>query len=249
MEDYKLKIRMKRLELDGLVLDLSFLSVTEANRTLAEKSLDARSFLEEAERSYESIHQDKKWAPARNVTDSKQAPQQFGANMASESTNENATQTLVKKIFTLLQAKPGQNGKGQVPQSDKVCYNCNKPGHFARNCPKKKKGGTGPATSSTKSNKGWQTTPPALGEPETKTVKDKTFHWCGHCKRWSTTHGTSTHCKKTSTTAEANTLQFDLGCWHTEFHSSWPATIWDLMTAFTRHMLSLIVVLTFCGAV
>ena len=53
MEDYKLKIRVKRLELDGLVLDLSFLSVTEANRTLAEKSLDARSFLE-AERSSES---------------------------------------------------------------------------------------------------------------------------------------------------------------------------------------------------
>jgi hypothetical protein len=37
---------------------------------------------------------------------------------------------------------------------------------------------------------GWQRTAPAAGEPESKDVGPRPFHWCAICNRWSPTHGT-----------------------------------------------------------
>ena len=37
---------------------------------------------------------------------------------------------------------------------------------------------------------------PTAGSPETKEVNGRTWHWCGGCNRWLTTHGMATHKNK-----------------------------------------------------
>jgi hypothetical protein len=44
-----------------------------------------------------------------------------------------------------------------------------------------------------RNDKDWRRVPPGPGQPEKKSVEGKGYHWCQHCKRWSTTHGTAGH--------------------------------------------------------
>ena len=39
----------------------------------------------------------------------------------------------------------------------------------------------------------WRTVPPLPGTTTSKKVKDKAFNWCEKCRRWTTTHMTTTH--------------------------------------------------------
>ena len=45
----------------------------------------------------------------------------------------------------------------------------------------------------------WKKVPPAAGQPETMKKSDRTWYWCGKCKRWTNTHSTSQHVKKGTT--------------------------------------------------
>ena len=42
----------------------------------------------------------------------------------------------------------------------------------------------------------WKFVPPDDGNPETKTINEKTWFWCGKCRRWNTTHTTTQHVRK-----------------------------------------------------
>ena len=66
----------------------------------------------------------------------------------------------------------------------------------------------------------WKLTPPKNGEPKTKKVNDRDFHWCDKCKNWTPSHDTSTHTGKMPSKAssggspQANVLQsFEPQAW------------------------------------
>eukprot|EP00978_Attheya_sp_CCMP212_P004938 scaffold10802_cov57-Attheya_sp.AAC.2 len=119
-----------------------------------------------------------------------------------------------------------------------LCHNCNKPGHWARECPSKKNGSSRPQCPDNRSNQGrgfdrnhtnsnqnsttnfnsWRHTKPADGEPQEVKKNGKTFQWCDHCKRFSTTHGTATHTGGKPPDLQANCLVADPSVW-------WHATI------------------------
>ena len=50
----------------------------------------------------------------------------------------------------------------------------------------------------------WKAIPPTPGEPETKTVENKTWHWCAKCGFWQLSHGTATHSDDFTKTACAS---------------------------------------------
>ena len=66
------------------------------------------------------------------------------------------------------------------------CHNCNKTGHFARNCPN-------PASSPGQLKDPWKTTAPLHEQPETMVKFDKNYYWCGTCGMWNLTHLTASH--------------------------------------------------------
>jgi hypothetical protein len=76
-----------------------------------------------------------------------------------------------------------------------TCFTCKKEGHMSRDCPDKAKEGGKKDGDGKKKDRGdkWKRTAPADGESETKTIKDKTYYWCGTCKMWNTTHITARH--------------------------------------------------------
>jgi Zinc knuckle len=135
---------------------------------------------------YRRATQDGYWLPHKNVCDSKGTPNQFA----------NKAQT--RRVNNIV-----QNSPQKPPTPSGMCHNCGEPGHWAKNCPLKNKMVRAP-TSKVSQQKGtttsWNRTPPPSGSPQTKQMHGKTFHWCDHCKRWTTTHGTSEHRSK----AEAN---------------------------------------------
>ena len=75
-----------------------------------------------------------------------------------------------------------------------VCFNCNQTGHIARNCTHPRRPDLAGSTPSQQPMApSWKKTPPAPGAPSTVSRNGKTWHWCAHCNRWSTSHGTATH--------------------------------------------------------
>jgi hypothetical protein len=87
----------------------------------------------------------------------------------------------------------------------------------------------------------WRSTAPSAGSDQTKTYNGKAFHWCAKCNRWTTTHTTVTHKKKSEGDASpaANFSLFpDPSAWHAGFGSSTLSEdLWDI---FGLHFFGLI---------
>jgi hypothetical protein len=68
------------------------------------------------------------------------------------------------------------------------CFNCNKEGHWARNCPEKKQ-------DDNKKNKmiSWKKIAPKANEQQEKLHDGWLWKWCTKCARWSLTHNTQEH--------------------------------------------------------
>jgi hypothetical protein len=84
-------------------------------------------------------------------------------------------------------------------------------------------------------------TAPSAGSDQTKTYNGKAFHWCGKCNRWTTTHTTVTHKKKSEADASpaANFLLLpDPSAWHAGLGSS--TLLEDLWDIFGVHFFGLI---------
>ena len=132
---------------------------------------------------YRKAHQDGRWLPTKTVRDTHGIPKTY-AN----------------------QAKLQQNSRPQsIDKSKSECKKCGKLGHWARDCTSSPMDSNKTVKTSNKSStyKGnsvssgtgtpWTKVPPGNGQPHSKPMYDKTFHWCATCKRWTQSHGTAEH--------------------------------------------------------
>ena len=87
---------------------------------------------------------------------------------------------------------------------------------------KKKQDSSGSNNTSSQKKKRWRRTPPTPGSSETINKEGRTYYWCGKCKRWTESHGTTEHVdgfkkgNKTSNSSaeEANAaLSVDASVW------------------------------------
>ena len=163
---------------------------------------------------YRKANQDGRWLPSKTPRDSRSAPRHF-ANQAK-----------------LQQHAPSVDRS----KTTGVCHNCNKPGHWARNCPSSaataRTSNRGPSTGTSSKRNGttgstpWTKVPPANGASETKSMHGKTFYWCAKCKRWTTSHKTSEHkSKESNETVTTSTSNNNISLMaHTNF-SAWHVNI------------------------
>ena len=132
-----------------------------------------RTLCNESNEKYQMLLDHEKWAPAN--TDKGAAPLAF------------MTQADVEGL--LKQKLDGNNtGKGTTV----MCFNCGKKGHYVNNLTNP----TSIALVATGASREWMKIQPTAGSPDTKEVNGRTWHWCGGCNRWLTTHGAASHKNK-----------------------------------------------------
>ena len=230
--------------------DIGFMSSDDAGDYLERQGLTFEIICETAATSYRTLLDKEQWPAARNAVRDNRVPR---ANLAEE----------VAKAFVLIQ---------QGDRSNETCFSCGKKGHRAAACPDKDKAGSGgkkPPGKQNRKHKGkpqrenknqnqqsWKTVAPAPGASQTQTKNGKPFHWCAHCERWSTTHGTAGHTnektKKNLGAArpQANYLQFQFPqheAWHASISTDSP---WKIVMNWlmSRSLLQLIVVYVLGGS-
>ena len=228
-EDFRFPLRSVKQKLEQALLDIGFKDKEAANLHMQVNKLTYKDICAHAEDSYRTLFDRKEWPPARHVRDSKAPPAAFG-NLA------NAPITRAE-VLNLIQAKPSANG-GNDSAKKGLCHNCNKPGHWSRECPEGNKGGNksknaggkGGGNGKFKGLKSWRSTPPAPGAPQVKNTNGKNFNWCATCKRWTTTHSTATHTGGKKANDDGNgaainnvSLVYDPSVWTTETATSVPS--------------------------
>ena len=173
----------------------------DIDNILLKQKLNYVNILKFSTKTYNDLLKDQKWPPAQSPTDS--------ANKALATLNHLTTpDAFASSVLALVQKK--MEGKGK---KDRTCFICGSTDHLAKDCPQKKTPDSAPsATSDNKKKKNWKRVPPEDSETETKKVGKRTFYWCAECNRWSTTHSTDTHVKKSDSTPGAN-LMFEPGAW------------------------------------
>ena len=208
-EDFRARLRNTKWKLNEALTYIGFLDKSAADEYMIENKLTYEDICEEAEILYRTQNDRQRWPPSRGHHDSKAPPKAFG----------NLAMTHQVQFNLLLQQQLGSNGRAK---KDDICLHCGQKGHWARDCPQKKQGksshSNGHRHSNNKSNGAWKKVPPGDGTPETKTMNGKTWHWCAHCTRWSTTHGTAGHTGPKTNSAppkhEANLLFANPSAWH-----------------------------------
>ena len=206
-EDYRFELRQLRKPLEDALKLIAYKEKGAARQHMVDNKLTYEDICDTAMESYRKYRRDNKWQPLHHAKDVKVPAKTFGNVLTSvQDSNKNT--------------KPG------------LCNNCNKPGHWARECPDKKT--SNPYRQAPRHNKGrgsdrhrsnksssssdylsWRRTKPADGEPQDITRNGKTFHWCDHCKRFSTTHGTASHTggKSQDQSPQANIMIADPSAW------------------------------------
>lgn len=144
------------------------------------------SLLETANISYNHLVDMKQWGPAVNTKDKHGAPETLVTAAEANALVQKAISKF-KKNFTTT----GSGNNNNVDDKDVTCFTCKKKGHRKSDCPQNKGKGK-----SNNNHFNWKTKAPKSGEPQTKSVEGKEWHWCAKCGdsgRWSPTHGTNEH--------------------------------------------------------
>jgi hypothetical protein len=181
-------------------------------------------------------------------------PVGYGANIAEleepEPDKPSLLQTSINALLQTLQSS--KQDSGSKPGN---CHLCNKPGHWARECPNKNQIRQ---SSGGQYKPPWKTSDPSKTEECTKVegegnnVKwtvvrtDKIFYWCGKCNRWSTTHWTKEHTGRVTESHIANltvlsAVDSDSEDWPCAFVanvSNWdePSKLMGRLRPFTLHL-------------
>jgi hypothetical protein len=211
-EDYRFELRQLRKPLEDALTLIAYKDKNATLKYMVANKLTYEDICDTASVSYLKYRREDKWQPLHHAKDVKVPARTFGNNLTS--IHENSTKT----------TKPG------------LCNNCQKPGHWARECPDKKsdgprsynrnnRGGRGfdrrsnsrTSTTSTQDSNttSWRRTKPADGASQDVVRNGKTFHWCNHCKHYSTTHGTATHTGQKPSDPQANSgIIADPSAWY-----------------------------------
>ena len=218
-EDFKSELRPLKKRLDKGLMAIRFLDSTSKERYLDKEGLSVAKVLEECESQYRYLKSRNKWYPALGVTDTSAAPKSFVAQ-AEDDQSMKAAEVMIL-VSNLQSMNSSRKKKGN-------CNYCGKPGHWKDDCvllklKKQKEKSLNNTNTSSQKKKSWRRTPPAPGSSETIHKEGRTYYWCGKCKRWTESHGTSEHingykkANKTdnSTNKEANAaLSIDASVWN-----------------------------------
>ncbi len=225
-EDFRYPLRAIKEKLNNKLLAIRHMSYDKAQQIMVEEELDVQSILNQAKETYRALRDEGKWPAASHAKDSKALNKNYGSiNMAKNSEFKNLVNSLIQSV------------NGSRDKSQDTCNLCGEKGHWARDCPHKKKikseprrsqstnpknkSGKPGRTSSKRSNPSSKIPPPKSGESEIKFVNGKKHYWCAKCNRWTLSHGTDGHKTKEELQQQrsANTarLSFDL---HPSVHTA-----------------------------
>ena len=140
------------------------------------KSMSWETIVFELKNKYRALLGQKMWDAAKGL---KKAEDRELAGMKSASSELTGLTAAIKQL-----TQQGYQGGGQQNTNNVVCFNCGKPGHFARNCPEAQDG-------QRHGQRSWKKIPPGENEPAVKLVDGVEWKYCGRCRRW--TSGTTKH--------------------------------------------------------
>ncbi|MHA7927766.1 MAG: hypothetical protein ACX936_21415, partial [Marinobacter sp.] len=151
-----------------------------------------------------------RWYATQHTRDSKALSRSYSAaaNTASSDVQDIAIQAATSAAYALmanksLTSKDFNSNKGKSDRKSGNFRSKSSPGK-SNNTPKNSSKDGNRRKSGGKDGKDHKPdpkfNPPQNGEPTTKVINGRTYHWCGHCRygkgRWTTTHGTNEHVKK-----------------------------------------------------
>eukprot|EP00978_Attheya_sp_CCMP212_P002968 scaffold6079_cov66-Attheya_sp.AAC.1 len=210
-DDFRFELHQIRKPHDASLLAIAYKDKEQAAKIhMIINKLTYEDICDIAVKEYCMLLRNSEWQPLKHSKDVKVPTKNFGNVLTTVNENSN-----------------NFDKKG-------LCHNCNKPGHWARECSSNKNGSSRLQRPDNRSNQGrgfdcnhsnsnqnstmnfnlWRRTKPADGEPQEVNRNGKTFQWCDHCKHFSTTHGTATHTGGKPPNLQANCIVADPSVWH-----------------------------------
>ena len=230
-----------RKSVDKLQQSTIFMSRQDQMDSYAKQRLTYKDVCFAAVKEYKTLCDDNLWEPKKLPQD-RQAPANHAANLA-----------MFSRAYNLIANMNGQNNnqnksnnsgttnnnKKKKQTNDKgtrICYNCGKKGHVAKTCKEPRKSADEKKAIRHKNLPAWRLKAPGPNDSQTKTVNDKTYHWCQMCGNWTLTHSTQEHGKgvgnkkkKVHFQPETNLSSLDPEAWLIEFDE--PQSPLTLLTA------------------
>ena len=130
-EDFRHPLRETKTKLNKKLLEVRHKSYADAHADLVKDELDVLSVTKLVKEQYRQLLDDGKWPAASHAKDSKAMNRNYGSvNMVDAKD--------LRKIVSSLVQNATSSGRDKSKDS---CNNCGEKGHWARDCPKKKKSG------------------------------------------------------------------------------------------------------------